>query len=167
MFFAKIAESIDILIGFFSSEPQGLTKDYLQSSDKYKQLKKYLKLQTLETPRLISLYYQEMIAIQNSLKSSDYGSILCQASFHSKDNTLVVEGCSFFMKFYNYLFEIKILSKSQLLYMIFQFQLTYSSQMQKFNSNGSKWPKRSSKFFPLTFCRFLFFIFLIDFFLTF
>lgn len=92
MFFAKISDSLDILLAFFSADNQGLEKDFLQSSERYKQLKKYLKLQTNETSKLISLYYQEMIAIQNSLKSSDYGSILCRAFFHSKDDTLVVEG---------------------------------------------------------------------------
>lgn len=91
VFFAKISDSLDILLAFFSADNQGLAKDFLQSSERYKQLKKYLKLQTNETSKLISLYYQEMIAIQNSLKSSEYGSILCRAFFHSKDDTLVVE----------------------------------------------------------------------------
>lgn len=103
VFFAKIADALDILVGFFSAENQGLTKEFLQSSERYKQLKKYLKLQTLDTPKLISLYYQEMIAIQNSLKSSDYGSILCRAFFHSKDDTLVVEGLPTFLNFYLFL----------------------------------------------------------------
>lgn len=95
MFFAKISDSLEILANFFSAENQGLPKEHLQSVDRYKQLKKYLKLQTLETAKLISLYYQEMVAIQNSLKSSEYGSIICRAYFHSKDDTLVVEGWYF------------------------------------------------------------------------
>ena len=87
-----MSESLDILVGFFCAENQGLSKEYVQSIERYKQLKKYLKLQTLETGKLIYLYYQEMVAIQNSLKSSEYGSIICRAYFHSKDDTLVVEG---------------------------------------------------------------------------
>jgi hypothetical protein len=87
-----MGEALDILAEFFNANNQGLSKEYLSSSEKFKDLKKYLKLQTIDTLRLIQLYYQEMAAIQTSLKSSDYGKLYCRAYYHSKDETLVVEG---------------------------------------------------------------------------
>lgn len=86
-----MGEALDILANFLNAENQGLSKEYLQSTEKYKELKRYLKLQTIETGKLIHLYYQDMIGIQNSLKSSEYGSLLCRAYYHTRDETLVIE----------------------------------------------------------------------------
>ena len=65
--------------------------EYLTSLEKYKELKKFLKLQTLDTSKLIQLYYQEMASIQKSLKSSDYGEIFCRAYYHLKEELIVIE----------------------------------------------------------------------------
>ena len=90
-----MGESLEILVNFLNADNQGLSKEILISNEKFKELKKYFKLQTLDTGKLIQLYYQEMVAIQTSLKTSEYGKLYCRAYYHSKDQTLVVEGILF------------------------------------------------------------------------
>ena len=84
-------EVLDILQNFFNLDGQGVQKDQLSQVEKYKYLKGYLKLQTMDTSKLIQLYYQDMISIQSNLKTSEYGVIYCRAYYHSKDETLVIE----------------------------------------------------------------------------
>lgn len=84
-------EVLDILLNLFNLDNQGVAKDHLAQAEKYKYLKSYLKLQTMDTSRLIQLYYQDMISIQANLKTSEYGVIYCRAYYHSKDETLVIE----------------------------------------------------------------------------
>ena len=93
-----MCEVLDLLVNFFNADNQGLPRDYLTSVDKYKELKKYCKLQTIDTSKLIHMYYQEMIAVQNSLKTSEYGQLFCRAYYHSKDEILVVEGTFFYFE---------------------------------------------------------------------
>jgi hypothetical protein len=84
-------ECLSILAEFFGSDNQGITKECLYSIDKYKELKKYLKYQTYDTPRLLSMYYQEMLANQANWKSSEFGVIYVRAFYHTKDEALVIE----------------------------------------------------------------------------
>ena len=86
-----MSECLDIVADFLNAENQGPSKECLLSNEKYKDLKRYLKLQSLETPRLLQLYYQEMLSLQTSLKTAEYGQLFCRAYYHSKDETLVVE----------------------------------------------------------------------------
>lgn len=80
-----------MLVDFFNAENQGIPKEILLSDEKYKELKKYLKLQTYETNKLILSYYQELLTIQNGLKTSECGVIYVRAFYHTKDELLVVE----------------------------------------------------------------------------
>jgi hypothetical protein len=84
-------EAIEILVSLFTSNGQGVPKEQLILTEKHKNLRNYLRLQTFDTPKLIQLYYQDMVNIQTSLKSSDYGVLFCRAYYHLKDETLVVE----------------------------------------------------------------------------
>lgn len=92
MFYNKMSECLDVLAEFLNADNQGVPQEVLVSQDKYKELKRYLRLQTLDTPKLIQLYYQEMVQIQNTLKTSEYGKLCFRAYYHAKDETLVVEG---------------------------------------------------------------------------
>ena len=87
-----MSESLEVLAKFLNHLNQDHLLEYLTSLEKYKELKKYLKLQTLDTSKLIQLYYQEMISVQKSLKSSEYGELFCRAFYHLKEETLVIEG---------------------------------------------------------------------------
>jgi hypothetical protein len=91
VFFAKMVDVLELLVKFFNADNQGLSKEILVNADIYKQVKKYCKLQTIETNKLLHLYYQELTTKQNSLKSGEYGSLYCRAFYHSKDSLLVVE----------------------------------------------------------------------------
>jgi hypothetical protein len=84
-------EAIEILVSLFTFNGQGVPKEQLILTEKHKNLRNYLRLQTFDTPKLIQLYYQDMVNIQTSLKSSDYGVLFCRAYYHLKDETLVVE----------------------------------------------------------------------------
>jgi FtsZ-binding cell division protein ZapB len=86
-----MVEVLDLLVNFFNADNQGLSKELLSNMEQFKIVKKYCKLQTIETTKLIQMYYQELAAKQNSLKTSEHGSIFCRAFYHSKDSTLVVE----------------------------------------------------------------------------
>jgi hypothetical protein len=86
-----MVDVLELLVKFFNADNQGLSKEVLTNVDIYKQVKKYCKLQTVETNKLLHMYYQELTAKQNSLKSGEYGSLYCRAFYHSKDATLVVE----------------------------------------------------------------------------
>jgi hypothetical protein len=86
-----MSEALDILVDFFNADNQGLPKDYMLQCERFKELKKYFRLQSIETPKLIQLYYQEMNEIQQSLKSDEFGSLVCRACYHPKDETLLVE----------------------------------------------------------------------------
>ena len=86
-----MVEVLDLLVKFFNAENQGLSKEILTSVETYKQVKKYCKLQTVETTKLLQMYYQELTSKQNSLKTGEYGSIYCRAFYHSKESTLAVE----------------------------------------------------------------------------
>lgn len=75
----------------FCFENHGVPKEQLILMEKCKYLKSYLKLQTMDTSKLIQLYYQDMVSIQSLLKSSEHGTIYCRAYYHLKDETVVVE----------------------------------------------------------------------------
>ncbi|RNA09726.1 BAI1-associated 3-like [Brachionus plicatilis] len=91
VFFAKIYDCLDILVDFFSSGNQGLETDFLQSVEKFRQLKKYLNYSRMDTQKLIITYYQEMVDYQNSQRYCDNGKLICRACFHSKDEILAIE----------------------------------------------------------------------------
>ena len=82
---------LEILLNFFTFDNQCVSREQLNTLEKYKYLKSYFKLQTLDTAKLIQLYYQDMISVQSSLKSGVNGVIYCRAYYHSKDETLVIE----------------------------------------------------------------------------
>lgn len=84
-------DCLDILVDFFSQENQGLEIDFLQSIEKFKQLKRYFSYSKLDTYRLIQVYYQEMLEYQNAQRFSDYGKLICRACYHSKDEILAIE----------------------------------------------------------------------------
>lgn len=107
VFFNKMYDCLDILVNFFSSENQNLEKDFLQSVEKFKQLKKYFSYSKMDTYKLIQVYYQEMIEFQNSKRYGDYGKLICRACYHSKDEILSIESKNL-KKFY-YLFKKKII----------------------------------------------------------
>jgi hypothetical protein len=91
MFFLKLSEALSILIEFLNADDQGLSKETLSNFDKYKDLKKMIKCGHTETSRLITLYYQEMIELQSSLKSSEYGKLYCRIYYYQKDERLCVD----------------------------------------------------------------------------
>jgi BAI1-associated protein 3 len=86
-----MVECLNLLIEFFNADNQGVPKEILTSNKKYKDLRKYMKLQTYETPKLILTYYMDLLNIQNSLKTSESGVIYVRAFYHTKDELLVVE----------------------------------------------------------------------------
>ena len=92
MFYNKMSECLDVLAEFLNADNQGVPQEVLLAQEKYKELKRYLRLQTLDTPKLIQLYYQEMVQIQSTIKTSEYGKLCFRAYYHAKDETLVVEG---------------------------------------------------------------------------
>lgn len=114
-------DCLDILVDFFSSGNQGLETDFLQSVEKFRQLKKYLNYSRMDTQKLIITYYQEMVDYQNSQRYCDNGKLICRACFHSKDEILAIESklLNFFSNFTTIIFN-------------------KSFKMQKFTANGSK-----------------------------
>ena len=86
-----MVDCLGLLADFFNSENHGVPKDALLSVEKYKSLKKYMKLQTFDTQKLILTYYQELLTIQSSLKKSEFGVIYVRAFYHIKDELLVIE----------------------------------------------------------------------------
>ena len=89
-----------------NADDQGLNKDILVANEAYKEFKKIIKIQLTDTNKLLVLYYQEMINIQNSLKGGDCGTIYIRAYYHTKDETLCVEGLFYF--YYNFYYRIVI-----------------------------------------------------------
>jgi hypothetical protein len=86
-----MSESLDILVDFFNADNQGLPTDFMIQCEIFKDLKKYFRFQSMETSKLIQLYYQEINEIQKNLNSDEFGSLVCRACYHRKDETLLIE----------------------------------------------------------------------------
>ena len=85
-------ECLHIIVKFFSTiDGGGLSKDYLTHTERLKDITRYLRLQLLDTSKLILLYYQEMLALQRSLRASDYGELWCRAFYNVREETLRVD----------------------------------------------------------------------------
>jgi BAI1-associated protein 3 len=84
-------ECFNLLIEFFNQDNQGVSREILAANEKYRDLKRYMKLQTYDTPKLVLTYYQELLSIQKELKTSESGVIYVRAFYHMKDELLVVE----------------------------------------------------------------------------
>jgi hypothetical protein len=100
-----MSEALDLIINFLSrfiikNEKDKEHATILTNCDKYKSLKKYLRLQTYDTNKLIQLYFQEMAHLQMSLKSTENGKLYCIAYYHSKNETLVVESKRIYYLFF-------------------------------------------------------------------
>ena len=88
----KTNEAVNILLEFLNADNQGLSREILVSNEAYKEFRKIIKIQLTDTNQLLLLYYQEMVTIQNSIKNVVCGVMYCRAYYHTKDETLCVEG---------------------------------------------------------------------------
>jgi hypothetical protein len=92
MFFYKLSNTLDILIDFLNAENEGLSKDVLVAFDAYVDLKSFLNYAQIETKKLVHMYYENMIKIQKSVESNEFGLLVCKAYYQKKYEILCIEG---------------------------------------------------------------------------
>jgi hypothetical protein len=92
MFFYKLSNTLDILVDFFNADNEGPSRETLTELDVYVDLKNYCNYVHVETTKLVCMYYENMINIQKSVKSTEFGRLLCKAYYERKQEILHVEG---------------------------------------------------------------------------
>jgi hypothetical protein len=100
LYFNRISDAVDLigesLIHFHNLNKKMSTRSCIKdllftTNDTYKELKKYLKCLSMDTPKLINAYYVDILQIQNSLKTSLYGTLICRSYYVKAKEKLIVE----------------------------------------------------------------------------